>query len=429
MVLLVLAGAGIWVAATQFGGDGGGGGGKGRGGIGTLKLAWSMDLKKPAEGEPNNAYAMLGSWMLDQTLVRAQHDKVTAFTLADGKEAWSIPVPQGTTVCTTSPDPADGVVAVVYGPKDRCDQMATIDLNSGQRKWTVKIPFRVMEPDIPLSDMVLDPRPVPQVITVGDSVLVYAENKDYDREIVVYSITDGTRRWGTEDRCSFLGLNADEKTVVVGQTCLDQYAVLGLDMATGAEKWRTSLTKEQEVDRVLSVSPTILAADEATGPGNLVVLDDAGKVMHTIPRIVDNVEFAKAGPDTFSFPYLVSDDTLYVQLDRKIDVSDGQIVAFDLKSGQVKWKSTGHTWKPTMIRIADEGLLALEASPNDGSVRLVRVDLGSGKVSDVAQGPDGVINAFDKYQMYERNGTVAIMTAPWTPLEMEKAIWVLRPES
>ncbi|NEB81283.1 PQQ-binding-like beta-propeller repeat protein [Streptomyces sp. SID14478] len=93
-----------------------------------------------------------GMWIADKVAVKAAYKEVLGYNIGDGQISWpAIKLPQK--ICSVTKKPSDAgkiVVAYMSGTSERahCNQVQEIDLNTGAKGWTAKIPEHESGDDI-----------------------------------------------------------------------------------------------------------------------------------------------------------------------------------------------------------------------------------------------------------------------------------------
>ncbi|MET9300327.1 PQQ-like beta-propeller repeat protein [Micromonospora aurantiaca] len=421
-VLAVAAGTAYGVSRLIGGGDDGK----------KLRTAWVLDFPELQRNglKTYDGQDMFGAWLIGDAVVRAQPDGVVAYRLDDGAQAWGVPAPQATSLCTAAQTMAEGRGVVALGSADSCDTLVGFDAAAGTQTWRATFPVerRTGRSEIVAPDLSVTAGQV--VVRSGESVLGYA-------------LADGKRLWQTDaDRllpgrdCRLTQAQAAGDQAVVTARCDgDQGALLGLDPSTGKPRWQQKLPAAQQSAGVLSVDPLVSLPGLVSE--TFVARDAAGKARATFGNPVDGTRFSDlpinrsntvSGPEIR--PYLADADTLYLPTEAtnvggKMRQAN-QVVAIDLATGKRRWVSAGHTDSEVeLVRLDEQGLLAWEVGDRrDLAPRLVRIDPATGEVTVVAEAPLSAGTEGSDAKVLERDGTVVLV--PWKQVTADAAITVLR---
>ncbi|MFI7075329.1 PQQ-like beta-propeller repeat protein [Micromonospora sediminicola] len=397
-----------------------------------LRTAWVLDFPERQRNglKTFDGQDMFGAWLIGDAVARAQPDGIIAYRLTDGGQAWGVPAPPGSSLCGAAQTLAEGRGVVALGSADSCDTLVGFDAAAGTRTWQVTFPAERLKGRGMLT--------APDLSVAGGQVVVRS-----DQRVLGYSLADGKRLWQTDaDRllpgrdCRVTDAQAAGTQAVVTARCDGvRGALLGLDPATGAVRWRQQLPDAQQSDGVLSVDPLVSL------PGlegrTFVARDAAGKARATFGNPVGGTRFSDLpvnrsntveGPAVR--PYLADADTLYLPTEAANVPGRmrqaNQVVAIDLATGERRWVSTGHTDSEVeLIRLDEQGVLAWEVGDHrDLAPRLVRIDPATGKATVLAEGPRSAGTEGSDAKVLERDGTVVLV--PWKHVSADAAVTVLR---
>ncbi|MFC8453387.1 PQQ-binding-like beta-propeller repeat protein [Kitasatospora sp. NPDC057223] len=359
-VLVIAIGLGLVVLLGDGKGKGGGGGG---GESGSYSVAWAAP-----KAENSSASSLLGIWGTDKVTVRGDENGIRAYSLADGRPAWSIAPPAGTKeFCAMSPAPNGrgiGAVALNTGDGD-CSTLGAVDVTAGTLLWSKKVGAdRLYSPTLSVTD---------KVVAMGGG-----------EEAGGFSTADGTPAWTYKprDRSCSVTAKAAGSAVVVTDRCYgsgvspkSQLQILDAD--SGKTAGQLTLSGENErVEAVLSAEPLVLAMSAGDDGDYVFGFDRAGKPTAKIPAKEagsDSLEFSDVS-DPFTLN-TVSGTTLYVQ---SRDSVRPTVQAFDLTTGSKLWEKDGG---------GEQGMRLVSGTDKDGAVRAV-VAHGYSKPADlVTLGP------------------------------------------
>ncbi|MEV3990334.1 PQQ-binding-like beta-propeller repeat protein [Streptomyces sp. NPDC049837] len=289
-------------------------------------------LRKNVVDVPHLGADVFGPWQVDDTVVIAMYRTVTAYSAADGRERWSLPL--GSDLCSASPRmTADRrIVAVTKdgsGKKGECRRLRAIDLTTGRPAWEQKI----------VKENRTDVGETFSLAFAGGTVAVGRPGASSG-----YRMSDGKRLFGSPllTGCVPYGFAGGPK-LIAAASCpaadgVAREEVRELDPATGKTRWRYPLPRGSRVQSVFSVAPLVVAvsndAGETTG---VFALSDDGARRSTVGGaaafFLSCREAAKT--DLANCRAVVDSDTLYMATRPAPDGSKGnEIVAVDLATGK-----------------------------------------------------------------------------------------------
>ncbi|MFC8230000.1 PQQ-binding-like beta-propeller repeat protein [Streptomyces sp. NPDC057287] len=364
LALVLIAGGGVWFALS---GDGGGesaaGGapgsstapqqGDGKGGtVSDAELAEQLDARRePGEAKvrwlqslgtdlPGRAMGVYGPWEAGDVVARAVYRTVSGYSTADGKERWSLRMPEDICAAPTRPT-TDGkiVVAVEAAESDNgadCSVLQMIDLRTGEPGWRKTLEKAAV------SDT---ERRV--VMAANNGTVTYSR----PGHVHTYRVGDGQELFGTQPRdCRSYAFLSGARTIAAAD-CPGGNQIQEFDPASGKKKWAYSLEKDWFIDQVYSVSPLVVSVQKGD-TWRVLALRDNGTLRSRTELGTRDVDLGFADYEVRCGGYLVvtrnrddcagvaaDDDTFYVSTKRKhveFDV-DNRIVAFDLNTGKQKW--------------------------------------------------------------------------------------------
>ncbi|MFJ6442879.1 PQQ-binding-like beta-propeller repeat protein [Streptomyces sp. NPDC091649] len=307
---------------------------------GEAKVAW---LQKNDVDLPRNGSSVDGPWFTGDLVVKAMYRGVSGYSVADGKQKWTLPLPAD--ICATpNTATADGklVIGVKDGTTDRanCSVLQMIDLNTGKAGWkkTVK---KNGTWDL-MSDIGL--------AISGDTVTVGRTSNSNG-----YRVSDGKELFGNPSgNCKTFAFAGGEKLIAAANCRTDdvknpQQQVQELDPATGKAKWTYQPKRGWEVGKVFSVSPLIVSfTHEEKKQWAIAALTDSGKLRSQItPAKGDTLTYdcgsrlSIFGAKLEGCGGVAADaDTFYIAT--KDDTSGtsrtNKVIAFDLNTGKPKWE-------------------------------------------------------------------------------------------
>ncbi|MFG3406562.1 PQQ-binding-like beta-propeller repeat protein [Streptomyces sp. NPDC048142] len=308
---------------------------------GEAKVAW---LQKNDVDLPRNGATVHGPWFAGDVVAKAMYRGVSGYSVADGKQKWSVPLPADVCAAPDSPT-ADGkiVIGVKDGTTDRanCSVLQMIDLNTGKAGWkkTVK---KNGNWDF-LSDIGL--------AISGDTVTVGRTSNSN-----AYRVSDGKDLFGNpEGNCKPFAFAGGAKLIAATNCRTDdvknpQHQVQELDPVTGKAKWTYQPKRGWEVSRVYSVSPLVVRFDhEEKKQYAIAALTDSGKLRSQLaPAKGDTLTadcgsgFAVFGKKLEGCSGVATDaDTFYIGTkdDTTGTARTNKVIAFDLDTGKPKWEA------------------------------------------------------------------------------------------
>lgn len=147
------------------------------------------------------------------------------------------------------------------------------------------------------------------------------------------------------DGCKPMTYAADNNKMIATALCMDDDRTIEIqdaDPNTGKKTWSYRLPKGYQVNAVYSVSPTVIdTGNRDTKQRAILVLDDKGQKRSTLSGEGSFLVNCGGSSTTEGLQHCgdsnVDADTLYLQ---SADKSTGsEIVAFDLGTGKVKWRT------------------------------------------------------------------------------------------
>ncbi|MFD7494662.1 PQQ-binding-like beta-propeller repeat protein [Streptomyces sp. NPDC059832] len=355
----------------------GNGDGEGRGADGDLnagrksgeaKVLW---LQKNDIDLPRNGADVYGPWVIGDTIVKGMYRSVSGYSVADGKQKWTLTLPAD--LCAAPSQPAaDGkiVIGVKNGTTDKadCADLQMIDLNTGKAGWKKAIKQNGTW-DF-LSDISL--------AISGDTVTVGRTGNSN-----AYRVSDGKELFGKPSGICQPFAFAGGSKLIAASSCrtsnseTPQQQLQELDPVTGKPRWTYRPKRGWEIDRVYSVNPlvvslkkdkqwSILSLKQNGSFRSGIVSDkgdrfapDCGSSFAIFGKSLDGCTGVAADANTFYMS--TSPDSSGVARTNKV-------VAFDLNTGKPKWKAAApaeRTVKPLRME-GGNVLLYVEAGYEKG---------------------------------------------------------------
>ncbi|MEV8478028.1 PQQ-binding-like beta-propeller repeat protein [Streptomyces sp. NPDC051173] len=281
--------------------------------------------------------AVPGFWTIGDNAVKTVQDKVVAYSTADGKEKWSVPLPKR--VCAAPKETTDdGKVVVAYegDKKDECGNYAMLDLKAGKKVWDKPIPKSggFAESFIGL-DMAISGDAMGAAWFGGSGMIRVGDGET----IPTPDIQSG---------CGVDGY-AGGKALLRSWNCVSDNTshVEKLDPATGKAVWTWDGRKGLRTKKIYSTEPAVVSVlSDDKKSGGIIALKD-GKERSVIDlagqSYAPTCGLSIVGHDLGGCQGVaVTDSTLYLPTEGNYS-SGNEIHAFDLDTGKRKWaaKNTG----------------------------------------------------------------------------------------
>ncbi|MFD6274296.1 PQQ-binding-like beta-propeller repeat protein [Streptomyces sp. NPDC060209] len=330
---------------------------------GEAKVRWLQSLGADL---PGRAMGVYGPWQAGDIVAKAMYRTVSGYSMADGKQRWSLRMPDDICAAPTRPT-EDGKIVVVVEAKESdngtdCTVLQMIDLRTGKPGWK-----KTLEK---------------AAVAETEKRVVMAANGDtvtYSRpgHVHTYRVGDGQELFGTQPReCRSYAFLSGARMLAVAD-CPGGNTVQEFDPGSGKKKWEYAVEKDWFIDQVHSVSPLVVSVQKGD-QWRLLALRDNGTLRSHIELGTRDVDLGFADYEVRCGGYLVvtrnrddcagvaaDSDTFYVSTKRKhveFDV-DNRIVAFDLNTGEQKWTADappGRRMEP--LRMEDGNLLLYMAA-------------------------------------------------------------------
>ncbi|MCF2533050.1 outer membrane protein assembly factor BamB family protein [Yinghuangia soli] len=354
VVALVLVAGGILVWQFALKDDGGDGGSPVTDGK-TMKHAWKTP---PGDGRVET----LGAWTSGQRVITGDAKAITAYDIADGREAGRFTPPTGE-FCGMATKASQGIGIAAYGPAGKCDMTVAIDLATMRSAWERK------SKDVANSD---DKFRRVQTAVDGDIAVISTSTG-----LSAFNLKDGAKRWDwsptSSDDEGVDGLRVEGGTVLVEQSSYEKQSpanLIAIDAADGSRRWSKSIPPADDGYAWLNLVHADPVVVEIARGGDYILqsYDRDGKLRAEIPShgpdgMTDprDMRSAPYNSDFDSAPYYsvaVAKNTLYIKTERR-DQKLGEIVrlvAFDLGTGKARWSM------PMGKDVADIEIVGTDAS-------------------------------------------------------------------
>lgn len=379
------------------------------------KVLWS--LPAPSGSASPETRELAGLWLTDDVIVRATVLGLTGYELDTGKQQWRLPMLKGTSLCQVSPNVVDGIVAVIFGASqgsgDKCDQLTAVVVTTGERRWTTSL----KQPG-DTSSQVRD-RLASVSVARG---LVVAQDVDAIRG---YATGDGGRRWSLDPPSSSKGRCLPFRSMVDGDRmiavldCQGQGHVSMIDTATGRALWQRNTTPAEGDVRFMdpiSVTPVVLASKGAGTQRQMLVLDsNSGALVRQISTSVGATSELNFTSDAIGlggrayYPVVINVGKLFATTEGAVGERRNEIVAVDLSTGRVTWRTPSAAGTvETMLTADGDGVFTLNMGSLKRLPRLVRYDGATGKATDGVTLPKTAINTQFPVRFFIQDNKIVI---------------------
>ncbi|WP_380280359.1 PQQ-binding-like beta-propeller repeat protein [Kitasatospora purpeofusca] len=343
-------------------------------------------------GRPGGDDTLVGSWLLDGAVVRADATGVRAYGLTDGRPVWAVEPPAaGAVPCGLSPSVSpSGLGAVLFrpqaDPKSPCALVAAVDTKDGRTAWTK--PLTEAKGAYGARVGVTDDK----VIAVGDS------------HAVAWQSADGADVWqytGQGKFCSLSG-GVSGATVLVTSSCADSAPVdqaVALNTADGKVSWWRGLNNRPKTATVLSAEPpVVLTTGEKPEDDRVFAWGPAGDPAAEIP-VADGEGRLDVAHGTFSATpgVFFHDRTMVTTATTAASAASANgaggpvaVVGYDLDTGKQRWRTTAREKGAARAVGVDGGALVLAVDERlDQPAHLSRFALDGGQEKAGGSFPPG----------------------------------------
>ncbi|MCX4778878.1 PQQ-binding-like beta-propeller repeat protein [Streptomyces sp. NBC_01264] len=347
------------------------------------KVLW---LKTSTINGPGGGVDSKGQWIVGDTVVKTVWKSVTGYGVKDGKEKWTLALPAE--ICGVTDMTADGKTVVMYknGESDGadCNMMRLIDLKAGKEGWTKEVP----------KEGLFDIMTSPDLALTGDALVVNRTGT-----VSAFKVSTGDKLFDNkrEEGCrptDFVAMNGKMLSVATCQDVDKTVQVMDADPATGKNTWIYKLPKGFDVKNVYSLDPIVLDLGNEAKERSIVVLGPDGKQRATVSG---EGTFPVGCGGLFSFnrslqscgSSYVDANTLY--LPTKADIGKpNEVVAFDLGTGKVKWRTpAGEGRTLTPLKAAGGKVVVYREAESDKGGEVLTIPAAGGTPTAVLRNPSG----------------------------------------
>ncbi|MFJ9040444.1 PQQ-binding-like beta-propeller repeat protein [Streptomyces sp. NPDC102406] len=365
---------------------------------GEAKVLWYKTAPKVG----SNGADAPGMWITDKVAAKAAYKEVLGYDVADGKVSWpAVTLPQK--ICSVTKTPSDAgkiVVAYMSGTSSRahCNQIQEIDLATGAKGWTAKIPEREDKDDffdgtgtsISLSYVGADTLMVGRQMS---GIALDATTGKKKKFVVEQYGTDCFPKAYTGDKSKLLSIASCGAGGDNGHEELRR-----LDPGTGKVLWTKKFPKDWSIANVYSVSPLIVySTNQDDKKYNIAVFkNDTVSVQSEVG--VDGLDTGCGSSFSFLTRNLngcqgVTADasTLYMPTKGRTG-GKNEVVAISLTSGKERWRvSSPEDQSLVPLKVEGGSVVAyMEASYGGSAGRVVSIPVsGSHTPKTLLQNPAG----------------------------------------
>ncbi|MFD8708440.1 PQQ-binding-like beta-propeller repeat protein [Kitasatospora sp. NPDC059648] len=393
--LLVRAGAGVAAlgvliaAALTVGAEGGGSASASSGGEPGFAVAhtkvWSAQPAAVAAAQQAGDDTLVGSWLLADSVVRADGSGVHAYDRTAGKPTWSVAPPAaGAVPCGLSASVnRAGLGAALFrpqaDPKSPCTLVAAVDTRTGKTAWTKSLSDSkdAYSARIGVTE--------DMVIAVGD-----------DRA-AAWAAADGKDAWQYTGQGKFCTLSGgvSGKTVLVASSCADSTPAdqaVALNAADGKVSWWRGLNNQPKTVTVLSAEPAVVLTTGGKPEDDRVFAwGTAGDPAVEIPVVTDGGRLDVTHGTFSATPEVFFEGrTMVAAMTPANGGGPVSAVGYDLDTGKQRWKTPTAAKGTSRAVGLDGGSLVLAGDERrDQPARLGRFPLDGGQEAVGGNFPPG----------------------------------------
>ncbi|MCX4543187.1 PQQ-binding-like beta-propeller repeat protein [Streptomyces sp. NBC_01565] len=346
------------------------------------KVLWFKTTK--IDG-PGSGVEAKGQWVAGDAVVKSAWKSLVAYSAADGKEKWKLDFK--TEICATAgKTTTDGKTIVVVRANDAdtsaCNQMKMIDLKAGKEGWTKEI----------AQEGAFDIDSSADLTLTGDTVAINRLVKTS-----AYKISTGDKLFAGNgaDGCQPGAYAAGNGKMIGVATCQDPdrtVEVQDADPVTGKKSWSYRLPKGFKVKGVYSVDPVVLdLGNETSKERSIVVLGPDGKPRTSVsgegsfPVNCGKRDHVLQGCGDSA----VDSGTLYLATSADVGKAN-EIVAFDLGTGKVKWRTpAGDKGTLVPLKAADGKLVFYREATSEQGGEILSIPAAGGQPTALLRHPSG----------------------------------------
>ncbi|MEU9862769.1 PQQ-binding-like beta-propeller repeat protein [Streptomyces sp. NPDC047971] len=348
---------------------------------GEAKINW---LLKNNVDLPRNGADVFGPWIVGDVVVKGMYKSLDGYSLSDGSAKWHLDLPFE--LCATAPEPStDGSLVIGVndsaGDRAKCTELQKVDLKTGKVGWKKSVPKGTGFSS--LSDTTL--------AISGNTVTAAGTGSSRG-----YSLADGRELFtGPTSGCKPYAFAGGSKLIAAASCPTSDYKnkqeqISEVDPNTGKPRWTFKLQPNWEVDKVYSVNPLVVSAqqrDEKKWTVFAVTAD--GKLRSQIEGGTDKYApkcgggFVVFGRNLQGCTGVAADaNTFYMATEAAYGTANA-VVAFDLNTGKSKWRAAApaeRTMTPLRMEGADVLLYVEPTYDTGGGVATLAPTGGSPKM-------------------------------------------------
>ncbi|WP_416973917.1 PQQ-binding-like beta-propeller repeat protein [Streptomyces sp. 4F14] len=337
---------------------------------GEAKVLWY----KEAPDTPADGADAPGMWFTGSIAVKAAYKELVGYGTADGKPAWpAVTLPQK--ICAaTRQQTADDKIVVAYmsgvSSRAQCNQLQQIDLRTGAKGWTVKVP----------DGKLFDSASSISLSLAGNTVMVARSQSGAAYDVRTGKALYEKERYG--DACFPSAFAASVNRLISVSSCdalgkNEHTEIQELNPATGAVKWTRPLDKGWEVERAYSVDPLVIySTNDDKNLMNIAAFKADGSVRSQVGfdlKIGTDCGWDLFHRDLTGCGGTAADaNTLYLPTDS--GSGPNEVVAVDLTTGKEKWRVKSPGEGPMLpVRTDGANLVAYVEPSYDTPGRVVAI--------------------------------------------------------
>lgn len=287
--------------------------------------AWDVPHDKAAG-------ALLDSYVVGNTLVRASAGGITGQKVSDGEQQWTVKPPAGQQLCGISPTAAGNTVVYAYGRRSACLSAAAIDLRSGKVLWKAR-----------LEEGESYQKPSTAAVALVGDVAAFSNGR-----VTALDLKSGEQRWavGPEntEMCRAGDAMASDSVLLAYVDCVGRAksnlddTLVSLDPANGSSRWTAKVKNEQGTapPSLVNVSPPVLRLEDEKNKVEYAAVDDNGENPVVFPAFDTGYAVGppKVNGSHLKFRLAVYGNTL-------VGVSAaGKVVGVDVTTGKKTWEKS-----------------------------------------------------------------------------------------
>ena len=341
---------------------------------GEADIAWSADMPKDATAERSKQ--VHGLLFYGGNVIKYEPDGLRAYNIKSGDEAWFVKAVRGDSCTMASTSGNAGKTLVQWGAK--CEKVMGVDLAKGKEMWKKDLPER--NGDVALADYA-------SVAVSGNLGGI-----TWGGGNIGFRLTDGKEVWSNQgyDTCRDEGYTGGTAFLVYNECLRGDSTFLKYDQ-NGKKTAEWKVPEGAVVERVLSTDPIVVTLSQKGKSSrliaNIAVLSDDLKLTKRIVVDPERYNYACSPTHTMDGCHNTVVDKDSNQLFLETETYEGKerrttaVVAYDLKSGKIKWTSEPtEDGQVSPIGMHDGKLVALERGSYSGGGGLTQLDLKKGKV-------------------------------------------------